>query len=388
MVVLRKPTPIGLELHTLCCALSGILVYFEVYEGKQAMEKKEYVDKYAKSVALSLRLTKPFHGLGKVLIADSWFGSVMCTLALFQHGVFAVMNVKTAHKHFPKDELLNLVGEIKGKDAAAKAARAERRGSQAAFIRRFKVGSQTVVVTAGGHNRKLPLLLVSTFGSMLPGNEHVKTWSVPKADGTVQFFVRKCKQTVVHELYRTWMMVVDVHNHYRQGNNSMADVWGTRDWTHRHFAEGIGFWVVNVFRALTYFYSEHKEMSFTGFRFRLAWAFMTLDKAPYATNTKTPSPQPAPPQDAQSTTPIYTAQAEFLFAGGKHDFEYWNEKHYKHACVYCGNDAYKYCITCEANGRGKIVVCGRGSKRGSGCIDRHASGEPPRHRSFDSKSKA
>ena len=33
MVVLRKPTPIGLELHTLCCALCGVLIWFEVYEG-------------------------------------------------------------------------------------------------------------------------------------------------------------------------------------------------------------------------------------------------------------------------------------------------------------------------------------------------------------------
>ena len=40
MVVLRKPTPIGLELHTLCCALCGILVWFEVYEGKEAMVLK------------------------------------------------------------------------------------------------------------------------------------------------------------------------------------------------------------------------------------------------------------------------------------------------------------------------------------------------------------
>ena len=77
MVVLRKPTPIGLELHTLCCALSGILIYFEVYEGKERMEKAEYVGTYPKSVALSLRLTKPFHSLGKVLIADSWFGSLI-----------------------------------------------------------------------------------------------------------------------------------------------------------------------------------------------------------------------------------------------------------------------------------------------------------------------
>ena len=60
MVILRKPTPIGLELHTLCCALCGVLIWFEVYEGKLAMEKKEYCDTYPKSIALTLRMLKGF----------------------------------------------------------------------------------------------------------------------------------------------------------------------------------------------------------------------------------------------------------------------------------------------------------------------------------------
>lgn len=66
MVVPRKPTPVGLEVHTLCCSQSGILINFEVYEGKEAMEKKEYVNKLTdvgainKSTALTLRCVKPF----------------------------------------------------------------------------------------------------------------------------------------------------------------------------------------------------------------------------------------------------------------------------------------------------------------------------------------
>ena len=67
MVILRKPTPIGLELHTLCCAMCGVLSWFEVYEGKEPMAKKEFNDKYPKSIALTLRMLKPF------------FGSVCCT---------------------------------------------------------------------------------------------------------------------------------------------------------------------------------------------------------------------------------------------------------------------------------------------------------------------
>ena len=66
MVVPRKPTPVGLEVHTLCCSLSGVLVNFEIYEGKEAMKNKEYVNEKTdagtinKSTALTLRCTKPY----------------------------------------------------------------------------------------------------------------------------------------------------------------------------------------------------------------------------------------------------------------------------------------------------------------------------------------
>ena len=65
MVILRKPTPIGLELHTLCCALCGVLTWFEVYEGKDAMAKKPFNDKYPKSIALSLRMLEPYFGTAR-----------------------------------------------------------------------------------------------------------------------------------------------------------------------------------------------------------------------------------------------------------------------------------------------------------------------------------
>eukprot|EP00965_Chrysotila_dentata_P232476 6198987-Pleurochrysis_carterae.AAC.4 len=92
---------------------------------------------YPKSIALTLRMVKPFfcsvctHFIAhtfcvclhrcaatrlqlpvttlstvcrvqaRVFIADSRFGSVACAMALFKHGIYAVMNVKTATKNFP-----------------------------------------------------------------------------------------------------------------------------------------------------------------------------------------------------------------------------------------------------------------------------------------------
>ena len=62
MVVQRKPTPKGLELHTMCDAGTGIMIYFEVYEGKIAMSTKEFTRERAAHVALTLRMCKPLFG--------------------------------------------------------------------------------------------------------------------------------------------------------------------------------------------------------------------------------------------------------------------------------------------------------------------------------------
>ena len=44
MVVLRKPTPVGLEIHTLCCAICGVMIWFEVYEGARHGQRVHCTD--------------------------------------------------------------------------------------------------------------------------------------------------------------------------------------------------------------------------------------------------------------------------------------------------------------------------------------------------------
>ena len=53
----------------------------------------------------------------------------------------------------------------------------------------------------------------------------------------------------------------------------------TKDWAERHFAEGLGFWEVNVFRSLVYFNSgEWGKVGHVEFRQRLAHCLLTLGK--------------------------------------------------------------------------------------------------------------
>ena len=302
---------------------------------------------------------------GRVLIADSWFGSVACALALFSLGIFCVMNVKTAHKGFPKKELMEVVGEVKGSTADAKERRRARRGAQIAYTKKFPVGGNECAVLAAGHNKRVPLLLVATHGSMNKGEDHVKCWKTPNAGGGETWHKITTPQPYVHELYRNNMNTIDLHNRLRSGCGSMADVWRTNCWTERHFAELLGFIEVNIYKCLTYFYPEHKDLSHPQFRIRLAWTLMTLGEVEFPTERA----QPAAAQDAKDVQ--------------HHEYVSYNGNE-RHSCGYCGKEAYQYCSTCKSLGLGEIAVCGR--RTGRDCMTLHAKGEPLKHGSWRKRS--
>lgn len=56
----RKPTQYGMELKTLVCCISGLLLMAEIAEGKVAQALKEYRDRVGESTAVTLRLCKPW----------------------------------------------------------------------------------------------------------------------------------------------------------------------------------------------------------------------------------------------------------------------------------------------------------------------------------------
>lgn len=316
------------------------------------------------------------------MIADSWFGSVACALELFRRNLFAIMNVKTGHRGFPKNSLLQVVGEVKGSSAAAKKKRAERRGKQIAFTKDFKVGPRTVTVSACGHNKKVPLLLVYTASSMLSGNEHVKQWTTMNAEGEAEVHTIRTPQPQVTELYRKYMNLVDLHNKLRQGERSMADTWKTHSWVNRHFAELLGFVEVNIFKCLSFFCKgKWSEMSHNEFRRRLAWSLLTLGNEVYPadlyaseSSTATNNTSPYTSAGVNSASKLYSGPMEHRYVS------FDPKRNERHTCGYCGKVTRKYCLTCNTNGHGIIAICGRRSKRD--CIDRHQRGDSITHGSW------
>ena len=100
----RKPTPLGIELKTACCGDSSILLNIDLVEGKVVDRQKAYMDKVQyPSTATTLRLAEPWKGSGRVVIADSWFGSCRTAEWLWDElGLYSILCVKNGHKGFPR----------------------------------------------------------------------------------------------------------------------------------------------------------------------------------------------------------------------------------------------------------------------------------------------
>ena len=83
----------------------------EISGRKEDMEQKDWHKEHGAATATTLRLCKDFFGQGKIVVADAWFGSYKTAYLLRQRDVFSIMNVKTAHKRFPKAYLKSKVSQ-------------------------------------------------------------------------------------------------------------------------------------------------------------------------------------------------------------------------------------------------------------------------------------
>ena len=98
--IIRKPQDIGVEYRNVADAQTGVMLFLETQERKEAMAGKRYCDRYPKSVALTLRMTEFLHGHGHVVHGDSTFVTVTTCTALVEHSIYFSGLLRTAHKEF------------------------------------------------------------------------------------------------------------------------------------------------------------------------------------------------------------------------------------------------------------------------------------------------
>ena len=93
----QKHNPFGDELHTVCCALSGILFVVELVEGKEhpcQAGPLEFEDLCGKNVWLLLHMMKSYFATGRHVIIDSGFCVLKGLVQLRKKGVFACAFIK------------------------------------------------------------------------------------------------------------------------------------------------------------------------------------------------------------------------------------------------------------------------------------------------------
>ncbi len=156
----RKPTPLGIMFKTLVCALTGILLCAEIVKEKEVMQSYKYREQWGHTTATTLRLTEPYWGKKKILIADAWFGGLRCCYALLAlGGIRSVMNVKVNSKGYPKKVMKE---------------HAKKRGDT--YSMKVKVEEEEIFASV--HVDKAPMFLVHTAESMLQGPERKRNFLV------------------------------------------------------------------------------------------------------------------------------------------------------------------------------------------------------------------
>ena len=349
------------------------------------MEHAEFCDRYQKSTALTLRLVKPWFASNRIVVADSWFGSVQTVVALYDHGLYGVLNVKTAHSGYPKTELFKEIWSEKGSAVSKAEAKAlgkfpkhgGKRGLHAGYVKLFDVkGGGSIEVVAGGHNAKQPMLLVSTAGDLLPGDPQLKEWHTFDETGKRIEHAHKTPQPRMHQFYRKFFHLVDDHNQLRSGTVTMADVWETVSWADRDFAESLGIWEVNVFKALLRWNSEWKGLKHPRFRRLLAHAMLT-GGVPLVEDLD---------REAPPVTPSRTLEEghQWMSFAHRSEKEGREKKEESHRCGYCEKPgkkipmAYGFCAVCFPIGSTPgFAICGPST--GRNCFQQHCNGAGPRH---------
>lgn len=109
----RKPHPIGQEYKTIADCDSCCILRLDFVSDKF---KKKFDDTDRVLIAQVKRLSEPWFGSGRTLIADSWFGSPEMASVMLGKGLFSIMQV-CKRRYWPrgmprKDMVANLGSEF------------------------------------------------------------------------------------------------------------------------------------------------------------------------------------------------------------------------------------------------------------------------------------
>ena len=191
----------------------------------------------------TLRICEPWHGTGRILVADSAFASVTTAIECKKCGLFFTGILKTASREYPKEYLSD----------------PSRYNSRGDHISLATIVDDCSLIALGWKDKTIKTF-ISSCGTTLPGEPHVKyrytkdgdlaTSEVQRPQLVSQYFSAACK--------------IDVHNHLRQGLLSIEEAWITQTWWHKLAATFFGIIVTDALLAFNY---EHSTSPMTIYDF-------------------------------------------------------------------------------------------------------------------------
>jgi hypothetical protein len=364
--VARKPKGVGLELKNILDCASGVMLRYEMLEGKAAMAAKKYCAPGVNaSTATTKRLVEPWMGKGRIIVGDSWFASVQTAVALFECGCYFTGMVKTAHREFPASFIQKLAF---GADA--------KRGDTVSLT----ATKQGVKLIAHGWNEpgkkdKPKKALISTCGVTIPVEADQRTrWILNPITAEMEAKILEVPKTALLQEYFQGAKGIDVFNHGRQGGLRIEAL-RTKDCWFRVFQCMVGTIETSAFNAMRYFEPGCKDLEHGTFTERLASALTGFDE-----KDEEDAPGPSKRKRRPSSRPQSGGQVKHLILMLK------NTAHKKklikeganrgtrvqghNRCKECGKCAYFYCRSCSGvGGTAFHSLCGPAT--GRNCISAH-----------------
>ena len=256
--IIRKPVPVGCELKCITDGRSGIMMGMEMMEGKERMQAKPHGGGGTGHV---IRLTQPWHGSLRTIVADSAFASVKTCSEMLYFGMFFMGIVKTAHSLFPMSFLKNTWCQ---QGEAVHVHGDQWRGSHTALTTTVKPrgqGEPLPIIALGWADRKLKMFVASR-GTTLEGEPARRPRQrIEVIDGRPQTvtYEKVIKRPALVEMFFKFFSSIDIHNRYRQGTLAMEESWKTHTWWHRIVATVFSIIVVDSYFMYRYEYLRRAE---------------------------------------------------------------------------------------------------------------------------------
>lgn len=233
----RKPEGVGIEIRTLACSESGVMVQYEIQESKVEMAKKKFFVEVGRlsGTASVLRLTQPFwnKSVVRTVVGDSAFASVTTAIQCLSRGLHFIGLVKTATRLFPMKYLKSLVLE---------------RGETATFVTKSH-GEDKPQLIAHIWQDRTAKSFISTCSTSLLGAPHLRQrYRRNVVTGEDELYFKETPRSQLSGDYFEAAPAVDVHNHLRQGSMATERVLHTHFWHVRLIFSFISMLVVNAYR--------------------------------------------------------------------------------------------------------------------------------------------